>query len=289
MTAWVELMGAEVRVGGSRYLGRYIEAGKGQPLLLLHGQGGHVENFSRNIAAYAKHFHVFALDLAWHGYGPQPNFDPELLPVWVDQTLDFMDWQGLRSAHVEGQSMGGWVAMRLAHDHPSRLLKMVLTTAQGFSLSPSGDKADAALPGADLLKAFLPLLQDPSLENMRKRMTVLFANPSRLPEEAVEIRRKLYANPIVNESLQQVLQSYMGGPGSPCRKHIVDRKQLEAIRHKTLVYWSEKNPLPPAVGHALSGTLPNSRCYVAADTGHWAQFENADEHNREVLKFLTEA
>src|SRR6266849_4645466 len=93
---WTDLLGAEVRHGGNKYPGRYVEAGSrdAEPLLLLHGGGGHVENFSRNIMPYAQHFHVFALDCVWHGLGPQPPFNKELLPTYVDQVIDFLDWQG---------------------------------------------------------------------------------------------------------------------------------------------------------------------------------------------------
>jgi 2-hydroxy-6-oxonona-2,4-dienedioate hydrolase len=287
-TAWVDLMSAQVLRGGNRFVGRYIEAGQGEPLLLLHGQGGHVENFSRNIEAFSKDHHVFALDLAWHGYGPQPVFNPELVPTWTEQVLDFLNWKSFESAHVLGQSMGGWVAMRLAADHPDRVRKLLLTTAQGFHLKSNAAQPEiVAVPEGALLASFLSYLEDPSLPNIKKRLLALFADPANLPEEVVDIRQKIYADPAINSSLQNVIRNYMGGAGSAPRKHLVTEADLARIRKPTLVYWADKNPLPPPAGERLSAAIPNSEHFLAPNTGHWAQFENAELHNRICLEFLS--
>ena len=63
--------------------------------------------------------------------------------------------------------------------------------------------------------------------------------------------------------------------------------ELAQIKAPTLVYWSEMNPVAPPAGEILAAAIPGAAHYLAMDTGHWAQFEHADEHNREVLRFLT--
>ena len=288
-TIWVNLMGAEVRYGGRKYPGRYVEAGSptAEPLILLHGSGGHVENFSNNIIPFAQHFHVFALDCVWHGYGPQPPFDPELIPTYVDQVVDFMDWQGIDAAHVEGQSMGGWTAQRFAFHHPDRLRKLVLTTAQGFRLKPLPGADTPSVPSRATAVRQLEYLDDPSPENIRKRMVGLLARPERLTDELIATRMKIYRHPPTNASLRQVVAHYMGGPELPSQKHLMTEKELAQIKAPTLVYWGEKNMVPPPMAERLAAAIPGARYYCAADAGHWAQFEHPDEHNREVLRFLT--
>ncbi len=286
---WVDLLGAQVRFGGRKYPGRYLEAGSpdAEPLVLLHGSGGHVENFSRNLMAYAQHFHVFALDCVWHGLGPQPPFDPALIPTYVDQVVDFLDWQGIDRANVEGQSMGGWTAQRLAYEHPERLRKLVLTTAQGFRLKPPpGAEPAAPAPSRNTAARQLAYLDDPSWENIRQRMLPLLANPARLPDELIAVRQKLYRNPATNASLRQVVQHYMGGPELPSQQYVMTETELGQITAPTLVYWGDHNMVPPAMGERLAQAIPGAQYYCAADTGHWAQFEHANEHNRVVLRFL---
>jgi 2-hydroxy-6-oxonona-2,4-dienedioate hydrolase len=288
-TIWVDLLGAQVRYGGRKYPGRYLEAGapEAEPLILLHGQGGHVENFCRNVMPYAQHFHVFALDCVWHGLGPQPPFNPELLPTYVDQVLDFMDWQGIEAAHIEGQSMGGWTAMRLAYEHPQRVKKLVLTTTQGFRLTPPPGVEAAPVPSRARGERQLEFLRNPTWENIRLRMVGLLARPERLPDEMIAVRRKLYSLPATNASLQLVAQHYLGGPDLPSQKYVMTEHELSQIKAPTLVYWGDKNPVPPVMGERLAAAIPGAQYYCAADTGHWAQFEHANEHNRVVLRFLT--
>ena len=287
-STWLNFMGSQIRYGGNRYQGRYVEAGQGEPIILLHGQGGYVENFTRNIAAFAEHFHVYALDCVWHGQGPQPEFNPELIPTFVDQVLDFMDWKGLDSAHFEGQSMGGWTAMRIAYEHPARVRKLALATTQGFVLKPEPGKVIGGLPGGTTLTNFVSYLENPTRENMRNRLLVLFANPDRLPEEVIDIRYKIYNHPTTNKSLLNVVKNYMGGAGAPPEKYIMTEKELAQIKAPTFVYWSENNPVPPPAGELLAAAIPGAKHYLVPDTGHWAQFENADIHNREILRFLTD-
>ncbi|HTE85866.1 MAG TPA: alpha/beta fold hydrolase, partial [Dehalococcoidia bacterium] len=67
---WNSLLSAEVRfVTGRKYRHRVIEAGGGEPLLLVHGVGSSAEVFARNVMPLAQRFHVYAIDALYHGYG----------------------------------------------------------------------------------------------------------------------------------------------------------------------------------------------------------------------------
>jgi pimeloyl-ACP methyl ester carboxylesterase len=299
-TTWVNLIGAQVKHDGRKYPGRYFEAGPstgsgGEPLILLHGGGGYAENFTRNIMVYGRYFHTFAIDAAWFGLGPMPPFQDDIMAVWLDQLIDFMDWKGFDSAHVEGQSMGGWTAMALAREHPERVRRLVLTTPTGFSLPipemerrpPPAAPAGGPPRGAAVNDA---ALQSPTFENVQRRMAGLVADPTRIPEELVRIRMKIYGRPQTAEGMLKAGAAYrearLGGE-SPASKHFLGEKELAQIKAETLVYWGEQNVTPPAVGEALARAIPNARYYCNPDTGHWAQWEHADVHNKHVLRFLT--
>ena len=144
---WIELLHCQVREIRGTYRTRIIEAGSGPALILLHGTGGHAENYARNIAALAERFHVIALDFLWHGKSQTEGYDPQIIPPLVDQVVDVMDQLGLASAFVEGQSLGGWVAMQLALRHPERVRALVLTTTDGLR---AGRRRDSRLRRAGL-------------------------------------------------------------------------------------------------------------------------------------------
>src|SRR5947209_6385861 len=112
---WVDLLGASVRyvdAGGIRT--RCLEAGEGKDnvLILLHGSGGHVETFARNVVPLSQSFPVYAIDMIGHAF---TGYHPTLFgnEAMVDHLVNFMDAEGIASAYVLGESLGGAVCVRL--------------------------------------------------------------------------------------------------------------------------------------------------------------------------------
>lgn len=283
---WVELQQAQVRLLQGRYRTRIAEAGEGPALLLLHGTGGHLENWARNIAPLAEHFRVVALDFLWHGRSQTEGFVPEIIPVLADQVQDVMDVLGLDRAHVEGQSLGGWVAMHLAIHQPARVHRLVLTTTMGYTPD------EGAIPGyvepdwSANLASSIEVLRDPSYDKVRTRMARILADPARLTDEAIRVRQALYSQPALSAVQQRFITEYLAG--QTIRRHLVTDAQARRIEQPTLVYWGDRNRTPPALGQRLAQQVRCGRFHCAADTGHWAQFESAGEHNQVVSAFLRE-
>ena len=93
----------------------YDRSGRGEPLVLLHGQGFSRRSFDPVVPALAVRRDVIAVDLPGHGGSPrQPKGAgnaPRDLAVAVAELLDELE---LPTVHVAGNSMGGWVALELA-------------------------------------------------------------------------------------------------------------------------------------------------------------------------------
>lgn len=281
---WVELLHTQVCLIQGRYRTRIIEAGSGPALFLLHGTGGHAENYALNIAALAEHFHVVAMDFLWHGRSQTEGYDPEIIPLLVDQVTDVMDQLGIVQAAFEGQSMGGWVAMQLALRHPEKVRALVLTTTMGFSPDAGAIPGYVEPDWASNLPSSLEVLRNPNFDAVRTRMARILANPARLTDEAIRVRQALYQQPALAAVQQRFIAEYLAGDA--IRRHTVTDAMARRITPPTLVYWGDRNRTPPALGEHLARQVQHGTFHCAADTGHWAQYESADEHNRVVADFL---
>ena len=198
-----------------RYRTRALIAGRGQPLILIHGTGGHLENYARNIEAYAKHFQVIAIDLLWHGRSQTDGFDEQLFPGFLAQIEDVMGCLAIDRAHIEGQSLGGWVAAQFAARNPSPVAKLVLVTAMGYAPASLG-RIDYGAMGRDKLReANLAILENPVWENIRTRMSRILASPASLTDEAIAVRHALYNDSALNAVQRRVTNAYFSDAVAP--------------------------------------------------------------------------
>ena len=285
-TLWVKALDWNVGIGGKRYRSRTVRAGSGaRTVVMLHGQGGHVENFNRTIPAFAPHYRTLAYDLLWHGLGARPAFDERLIPAFVDQLVDMLDAEGIERVTLLAQSLGGWVGAAFAAQYPERVEALMLVTPMGVGA------ADQAMPAPDrraaTLAAMRDALGDPTIAGVRRRMERLVIDPAEVDDEVVAVRTALYQRADVNASLRNVAEAYLGTDGV-VDQYIVGPGALARITAPALVYWGSENTTPPAAGLAIQRALgdPNAE-YHCAETGHWAHYERSAEFNRVALDFLS--
>ena len=138
MSIWTDLAGIEYAVryidaGGIRT--RALQAGTGEAVVFLHGTSGHLEAFVRNIPAHSERYACHAVDMLGHGYTDGAD-EPYRIPRYVDHVLAYLDACGIERAHFVGESLGGWVAGRLAADHPDRVGRLTLVAPGGTVANP---------------------------------------------------------------------------------------------------------------------------------------------------------
>lgn len=114
---------------------RYVEAGVGPPVILLHGAGGSAVGswFSNGVApALSAANHVLAFDMRGHGLSGGRSHD---FAGMAADAIEIMDQRGWRRAHFAGYSMGGAVMARLMAMHPDRF---ITASFQGAGISEIG-------------------------------------------------------------------------------------------------------------------------------------------------------
>lgn len=281
---WVDLLGSQVSYRGKKHRTRVIESGQGEPLILIHGIGGHAEAYSRNLRRLGQNFRAMAIDLVWHGLSSKPAFDGRTIPTYAEQVLDLMDSIGAEKASIEGESLGGWIAAWMALNHPDRLNKIVLNTNAGVVFKP-GVVQLRPNEGTNLLRdRSLAAINNPEPGTIRKRLEWLMASPDRVTDELVDLRCTFYSNPETKQSLTSVFETAFGPKGQENR---IPEDRLREIKTPTLVLWSDKNPGAGAdVGKYTASLIPNAQYYCINDAAHWPQWEKPEEHDRVVTAFL---
>jgi 2-hydroxy-6-oxonona-2,4-dienedioate hydrolase len=258
---------------------RVLQAGPadGEALVLMAGTGGHLEAYAHNIPAFAQRYRVVAYDYPGHGYTTHATADLEL-PDYVEHLAGLLGALGIDKAHLNGESLGGWVAVKFAAAHPDRVGKLVLNTPGGTMARPEVMEKLRSLSQA--------AADDPTPERIRARLEWLMADPATVTDELVEIRRKIYARPGFANSMRHIL--CLQDPEIR-RRNLITDEDLAAVPGPTLVVWTSDDPSGPAgAGMEMAEKIPRGRFQLITGAGHWPQWEQRDRFNEIVLAFLAE-
>jgi 2-hydroxy-6-oxonona-2,4-dienedioate hydrolase len=281
MTLWTDLAGLDfsvrhVQVGP--WSTRVLEHGEGEPFLLMHGTGGHLEAFTKNLRALGEHYRVIAYDFPGHGWSTVSTTDLEV-DHYIDHLVGLMDELGIDRAHLSGESLGGWVAIKFAAKHPDRVLRMVLNTPGGTMATPEIMERIRSLSQA--------AADDPSEERVRTRLEWLMADPASVTDELVAVRRGIYSRPGFPESMRHILCLQ---DSETRRRNLVTDEELRAITAPCLVIWTSDDPSGPAkAGLDMAELLPAGEFQLISEAGHWPQWEQPGQFDSLVLEFLARA
>jgi 2-hydroxy-6-oxonona-2,4-dienedioate hydrolase len=258
---------------------RYYEAGEGYPLILIHGSGPGAtgwSNFSGNIDALARHFHVYAIDMP--GWGESDPCTKETLDH-VGATIQFMDTLGIEKAALIGNSMGGIIALAVSVDHPDRV-SHVITMGPGAHPGPKLFSAgDGPTEG---LKVLQQAYRTPTPEAMQALVSIMVYDKSFATPELCKARSDAaMARP---EHLANFLD--MMSKGGPVNRWAPLDDLAKSRTPALLIHGRDDRVVPYEHSLILNAYIPNSRLVIFNRCGHWAMIEHADEFNRLVIDFV---
>ncbi len=283
MSLWLDMLGATVRYVETKSYGhvRIAEAGveHAETVIFMHGVGGHLEAYAKNVVALSDRFHTIAYDFLGHGLSNKPvlEYTPLLL---VEHLAELMDSLGLERSHVCGESLGGWVAGLFAGQHPERVARLILNTSAGLPII--SDKGRADLHELVELSKKAAASGSPNFESILNRMKWLFHpdNHAMISDELVNTRLRFYSQPVMKDVAPRIL--------AMIPRHDEFLIPLDGIKADTLFLWTEDNPVHDVETARRSQTqVPRSLLYVMkAPSAHWPQYEAPEEFNGVVSSFL---
>ena len=239
---------------------RWLEEGDGeQPIILLHGLMGGVENFGEMVDYISAKYKVYGLDLKlFEGRN--------LLKVSVkslsDYLNDFMNMLDLKSATLIGNSMGGHIALIFAKNHPTKVDNLILTGSSGLFEESMGNS--------------WPRRGDKNY--IRKKTEEVFYDPKVATDELVD---KVFA--IANNRMN--LLKLLGYAKSAIRHNMAN--EIPNIKNPTCLIWGANDKVtPPHVAEEFHKLLPNSKLYWIDKCGHAAMWEHPKRFSEIVLEFL---
>ncbi len=250
----------------------YVEAGAGEPLVLVMGFGADHLAWGFQMPAFAERYRVIAFDNRGAGQTDQPD-RPYTTRQMADDTVGLLDALGIERAHVLGVSMGGMIAQELALNYPGRVRTLQLHCT--YARADGWTRARLATARAERIAL-------PREDAIRSNFFWLFARETynERPEFVEAILHTALAHPHPQSLVGFVRQA------EACLAHdTVER--LAALRCPTLVGAAAEDILvPPRFSREIAAHVPGAEFRMIEGAGHVYFWERPDAFNALCLEFL---
>jgi pimeloyl-ACP methyl ester carboxylesterase len=254
-----------IEVGGLKIA--YRRAGRGQPLVLLHGAWSDGREWRPQLAGMSDEFDVIAWDAP--GCGGSDDPPPEIsMADYADAVADLIAALDLPRVHLCGLSFGGGLALAVYQRHPRVVLSLVLASAYaGWKGSlPSGEvearlaraRGELDVPPAEWIDSYLP---------------GFFARP--VPPETLDLVRSIMLE-VRSAGIRPMLAAFAEADL---------RTVLRTISVPTLLlYGAADVRAPRPVAEALHAAIPNSELVLLPEVGHMCNLEAPEAFNAELRR-----
>lgn len=253
----------------------YIQAGSGEPLILIHGSGPGVTayaNWRGVIPDFSQHYACYAPDTLGFGYTDFPaDIQGFRMERWIEHITGFMDALGIAKAHFIGNSYGGALTLALAIRHPERVARMVLMGAAGLPFPITRGLEDV-------------WGYQPSLDAMRALMHTFAHDPALVKEEIVRSRYEASIRP----GAQEAFASLFPAPRQRWLEELASGEgDIAALPHRALIVHGREDAIVPvAQAVRFNALIRQSELHIFGECGHWTQIEKRARFVDLVLGFL---
>jgi pimeloyl-ACP methyl ester carboxylesterase len=260
---------------------RYRSAGeRGPVVLLLHGIGRTLEDWSENMLALGRSHRVFAPDFPGCGFSDKPNL-PYTTPFLAGFVRDFLRALNLERVTLIGNSMGGSISLEFSAQFPELLEGLVLVAPAGM-----GQKG-AQFLGLCSIPLFGEVISRPSRAGSKRVLELLFADRNLMTQARAERDFELSSQPGATQAFLKMLRFMANRHGAKPAFYNRSLENATKVRVPTLIVWGvQDHILPVEYAPVAAKTIPGSRVQIYDPCGHFPMLERAQEFNALLLEFL---
>lgn len=246
-------------------------AGRGEPILLIHGGTASAREWRPVIGGLGKHARCIAPDRLGCGLSDRsPRYDRETITNSFFALADALGWDRFS---VVGQSYGGFWSLSMAFAHPTRISRMVLVNSAG---GPMSEGEIAKLQARRAARPSPPATAAEREAALDRTINTIFADTSRIPATFRDDLRWQ------SERADPAQLQHTG-------EHFAQlaRERYNTIRIPTLVVWGEADALIPTErGKRLAEAIPGAQYVGLPGIGHTCQIEAPTAFIDAVVPFL---
>lgn len=234
--------------------------GNGEPVILLHGLFGSLDNLNGVARRLAESRQVHALDLRNHGQSP--HVSNMSYAAMAGDVLGYMDDQGLARAALLGHSMGGKTAMELALRHPDRVSRLIVADIAPVAYPRHHDSILAGLRAVT-----------PSRIGSRREADAILAD--HVPELAV---RQFLLKNLVRKGPDHFVWRMNLDVIERCYDRLVGGQDIDASYEGPVLFikGGDSDYLQNRHRQTVERLFPRARLRVIPGTGHWLHAEKPD-------------
>jgi pimeloyl-ACP methyl ester carboxylesterase len=242
----------------------YLKSGTGPALVIIHGIGGHKEDWQGVMEAMSSTHTVYAVDML--GFGGSTRAAKDLsMKAQSDAVLALLKSEGVEKADILGNSVGGWVAATFAAANPANTNKLIVVDPAGFKAMFEGQPPVNIFP-------------DDSAQMKKLLEFVRFDKSVHTDEVAMAALEGLNASG--EKTIQAVLWPALGS--SPKLEEVMPN-----IKAPTLVIWGKEDKLfPVALAPYITSLTPGATSVVINNASHFPHLDNPVDFNAAVNGFL---
>jgi len=249
----------------------YERHGEGPAVLFLHGAGSNAATWWQQLPVFGARHTCITMDIRCFGrsVAPLQEFD---LDYFVADAAAVLDREGVQRAAIVGQSLGGFIGLKMALEHPQRV---------------------AAFAACDTSLAIdHPVLLDTIARRRITQKAVSVEQRSlgrwfleHCPDKAALYAQINHFNPSAHSIPEPEWGAALGAALAPGK--LIPMQALRNVSCGTLLLVGSEDPIVPvSVMREVQELVRGSELVVVDDAGHSAYFEKPDDVNRHVLDFI---